>query len=217
MKKLMAVVAWITVALAGSAWATVINSGFESGDFSGWNLSIPAGATAAVTGNHTSDLGHLYTPVAGNHFALLKTDGPGNITMISQQVSLLAGESIDGWAAFDAQDYVPYMDWAYVQIMDPSGAITATPWFEQIGGTVPSYADTPWTYWTWTAGSTGTYMLTYGVANSGDSGMDSYALFDSGDRGEQPVPEPGTMLLFGVGLCGFAILGKKLGPSAPSQ
>jgi hypothetical protein len=66
---------------------------------------------------------------------------------------------------------------------------SATTLFASNVAAVGNYGETPWTFWTFTAGSTATYLLEYKVANQVDNGLDSYALFDAA-----VVPEPSTFI-----------------------
>lgn len=201
MKKLLVLCAALLMAAVSQNSYALINSGFETGDFSGWTSYVPSGAGAWVVPSHTGDQGTSYLPPEDSYFALLKTDGPGSYTTLSQTFSILSGYGIDGYAAFDARDYKPYNDNAWVKIYDASGtSLLATPWYADVNG-LGNYADGPWTFWQWLAPADGTYMVKYGVANVGDSGYDSYALFDAKDSGV--IPEPATMSLLGFSLLGL--------------
>ncbi|MCK4303006.1 MAG: PEP-CTERM sorting domain-containing protein [Candidatus Eisenbacteria sp.] len=191
--------------MTGMASALLVNGGFEIGDFTGWTVNVPHGASAGVVANHTGWGGTFYTPVEGSWFALLKTDGPATYTTARQSLSLPAGGWFSGHAAFDWRDYDPYNDVAYVKIYDGSMALVATPWSES-GVGHPDYWDGPWTPWSWTATAPDTYTLELGVANIGDSVLDSYGLFDANVG---VIPEPTTMLLLGLGLVGLSGLGRK--------
>jgi hypothetical protein len=152
--------------------------------------------------------GLTYSPVEGSYFAVLEagTDD-GVYSTLSQGIAMSAGESLFGLAAFDYRDYDPYDDSAYVKILDNLGNEIATPWFEN-GLAHPDFWDGPWTSWTWTAASTDTYFVQFGVANMGDNQANSAALFDAVGS-TAPVPEPATMLLMGTGIAGLIAARRK--------
>ncbi len=166
----------VTTCLTAGANA-MTNPGFETGDTSGWTMILPPGTWAGVVVQHNGDRGTTYAPPEGRYFLLMKTDGPGSYTRAEQAVTLQAGGVLSGWAAFDAQDYVPYNDNASVRIFDSSGVLVATPWYSDVA-IVGDYGDGPWTLWSWTAPNEGTYTVRYQIANVGDNILDSFALFD---------------------------------------
>ena len=180
--------------------SSLVNLGFETGDLTGWASS----GNASVVASHGGASGTTYNPVSGNYFARISGGNVGTYYMLAQAFTAASGETIGGWAAFDYRDYHYYNDFAQVQILDPSGALLATPW-SVFGNNVPNYYDGPWTQWSWTAPSAGTYVLVYGSANGGDSALSSYGLFDAGPV----IPEPESMMLFGTGLFGLIGLRRK--------
>jgi len=200
MKKTIAVAFVLGCTMVSTGYATFINPGFETGDFSGWTLSN-AGLGNVVT-SHQGDAGSLYLPVEGSYFARLYAGaGAGVYTMLSQPILLNSGDILSGWAAFDYRDYHPWDDAAYVKVYDGLGSVVATPWYEH-GTAHSNYWDGPWTKWSWTAPRNGTYKLEYGVANFGDNSASSAALFDT-------IPEPITLFLFGAGLIGLGLRKRK--------
>jgi len=150
--------------------------------FNDWNYEIPVGGSKAIVPYHQGGNGTYYTPVQGGSMLELKTDGPGSYTNASKDFEMLAGEIIEGWAAFDARDYWPYMDNASVVIRNNAGDIIATPWYCDVG-MVGDYGDGPWTYWSWTAPTDGVYTVEFKVTNDQDNGVDSFGLFDMPDTG----------------------------------
>jgi hypothetical protein len=193
MKKfcLILFICFIIGSFIGIAEAGLINGGFETGDFSGWSLTIPDGATANVVTSHTGISTNPMTDVAefspqeGKYFLELKTDGPyDDVTMAFRYIWMEKGDILSGSAAFDSGDAF-LNDSASVKIYDGGGVLVGTPW--------ETYEpdDRDWTPWQWTAESADTYKLVYGVSNSFTSQFDSYALFDA-----TSVPEPCTMILF---------------------
>ena len=107
----------LSLSIPVTAATDLTNPGFETGDFTGWVVTLNPGASAAAVSSFTSDGGTNYTSPPGNYFALLKTDGPGSETIISQTFMADAWDCIGGRAFFDAQDW--YNDYAYVKIIDP--------------------------------------------------------------------------------------------------
>ncbi|MHC4403225.1 MAG: carboxypeptidase regulatory-like domain-containing protein, partial [Planctomycetota bacterium] len=157
---------------------SIVNPSFDTGDLSGWDVYTPPGGSAsAVTSYSNTYSSGTYTPVDGTHFALLKTDGPGSYTTVSQTFSAQIGDTISGWAFFDAEDYLPYNDTAVVAVKS-GGTTVATLFFENIQS-VGSYGQTPWTYWEYEFTAAGGYSLEAKMANTGDNVWDSYMGLDA--------------------------------------
>jgi len=203
------------VALNGVGQAALINPGFETGDFTGWTTDTNPGAPAEVVTSHDETPSttpgdtskYTYSPMEGNYFALLKTGVGDNANEVYQQISLAAGDTLSGYAAFDAGDfmethpdlYPEWNDYAYVRIYDSSNTLVAEPWYCDVE-TVGDYSYSNWELWAWTTASAGNFTLVYGVVNYEDLNGDSYALHDT-------VPLPGSVLLLGSGLMGLGLLG----------
>lgn len=204
MKKATTVLLLMMLGCMATAQASITNPGFETGDFTGWTTSVPYGATAKVVTSHASG-STTYYPVFGNYFAELKTDGGGAQNTVQQSFTILSGQTIQGYAAFDWGDYGGWVDPAKVEILSGTSVI-ATPW-AQSGAGHPSYWDGPWEYWSWTSATTQTVTLRYRIANTADSSFDSYALFDASEP--QPagvIPEPASLLVWSA-LAGLGIVG----------
>jgi hypothetical protein len=170
---------------AGPGKDIIENGSFEAPFIPWWSLSIPPGGSAQRVTTHTGDMGKVYYPVDGNKFALVKTDGPGSLSIVSQSFAMYPGMRIKGWAFFDSRDwYPPYQDYAQVLIKDATGAVVATPWYEDSttnANPTPYdvYWDGPWTEWWWEAELEGTYYVELQITNCLDSLLDSMAGFDA--------------------------------------
>jgi hypothetical protein len=187
---------------AGSAHAALLNSGFETGDLTGWAASLSGGAATVVTSNSTSYGGDItYLPPEGSFFLAI-TSGSANLWQtVTQSLALTAGESIGGLAAFDWGDYPSYYDGARVRVLDVAGAQIAQPFYLD-GVGLPSGYNGPWTAWSFTAQTAGTYTVEYAARNTSDGGgpNQTFGYFDA----TQQVPEPASLALLGLGLAGLA-------------
>lgn len=155
-----------------STSAFALNEGFETGTTTHHLVTVPSGGSAEVV-NYFEN----YLPAEGGHFLLLKTNGPGSYTTARQAYKLKAGDRLTGFAAFASRDYLPYNDNAQVRIRYGLN-IVATPFSADVASTGTN-VDGPWTPWSYTAPADGLYIVEYRIANEGDSGVDSYALFDA--------------------------------------
>lgn len=166
------------VFLAAAAFAFVAspafaqtNLNFETGNLAGW---VTSGSAAAAT-SHTGYKGTQYTAPQGNYFA--KITAGCYTSYIAQKFDLVQGQTIRGYAAFDARDYTPYNDSAKVVITAAYGG-SSTAWYSDVY-TVGTYGDGPWQQWSFTAPSTGNYKFVYQVSNYSDCGLSSVGMFDS--------------------------------------
>jgi len=194
MLKLAAVAAPIMLA-ATPALADPINLGFEDATLAGWN-----GNGAMVTpelGAYTAHEGVLFGAVTAGL-------GMDVFSTLSRSFNLKAGGTISGYAGFQANDYVPYNDSAYLKVNDTN----LLSW--DVAG-VGNYGASGWTFFNFVAPTDGTYTLELGVANHGDNGLDSQAVID-GVQATGMVPETATwgMMVLGFGLAGSAIRRRRM-------
>ena len=203
MKRLNALTLAAGLAFASSAaQAALVNAGFETGNFSGWSVTIPPGGAANV--QSTPGAGGI-TPFAGAYMAQLKTDGPGSFTTLSQSISLSVGGDVSGhvnWydAELASNQPAQYNDTVMVQILNSANAVVATPFFDQHSGN--TQVVNGWQLWSFVASAADTYKVVYKITNGGDSIVDSFAYFDN-------IPEPASTALFGLGLLGLGFLRRR--------
>lgn len=174
----------LVLSLAGSVFAAAVyptNASFETGDTTGWTETIPAEASINVVTSFTSDAGTVYNAQDGMYFAALKTDGPGSLTKLTQPISVAAGDTVSGWAFFDAWDYWPFNDSAEVFILAADGVTVVASVFYSDVAAVGDYGETLWTSWSHTFASAGTYYVEAQITNSLDSVLDSYMGLDLDD------------------------------------
>jgi hypothetical protein len=170
----------LVLSLAGSVYAaaaSLSNPGFETGDTTSWTETIPSGGSINVVTSYVTDLSNTWTAKDGDYFAVLKTDGAGSSTALSQSVTVMTGDTISGWAFFDARDELPWDDDSAVVILDETLAIVDVPFYADVEG-VGDYGDTPWTAWSYTFTADGTYIVEARITNFGDDLGDSRMGFD---------------------------------------
>jgi hypothetical protein len=211
----------------GLAHTTPVNSSFESGDFSGWQLTMPHGVSQHQPRNRpagTAQVAPVWgqqfslrpprSPVDGSYLAILGTaedaffSGQRTYNLsLSQSLWLNAGDTVSGWSSFYNGDCAP-QDSAWVDILDVNGIELASPWREYSGGmslsdpnTTPYHTATPWTEWHWQAPAAGKYTLSLGMTTSGDDNAASFGFFDNlcVQATTNPVPEPSSVSLVLIG------------------
>jgi hypothetical protein len=178
LKKAGIVVALLAATQVANAATYSFNNGdFETGDLTGWTL----------TGTGGVDSVNQYE---GDYAGYIS----GGSTL-QQTAFINAGDTVSFMWRFIAGDYLPFNDLAFY-----------------VGGTyqkladvaaVGNYGDSGWRYFSWVADDTYVGPVIFGIANVGDSLLDSKLLLDA------PVPLPGAALLFGSALLGAGALGRK--------
>ncbi len=144
----------------------VSNGSFETNDLTGWSASGPASVVTSYAAE--PDSSPIYSPIDGSYFALL-TGGDADVyTSISQTITVVAGETISGWAFYDTNDYSPFEDDSAVSLQ-VAGPSTVATLFSASTFTVGDYGETHWTPWSYTFTMSGTYTLVAQVRNTIDN------------------------------------------------
>lgn len=167
---------------ANAAFAgTITNGDFASGDLSGWNANGPV--TVASSGSY-------------NYANLSAGMGTNVYTTLSQVIYLQAGDVLSGMAQFFAYDYLPYNDDSYV-------SIGGTYLFTSSVSAVGNYGASALTTFSYTAPTSGEYVLSAGVANYQDNNAAS--VLQLGQLSvTSDIPEPASIALMGLGVFGLA-------------
>ncbi len=215
MKKLVVGVLLLLLTNAASAFATnlLTNSGFETGDYTGW--SVGGNSTSfgvAIDGTPITGANPLYDPdVVKVHsgqfagYAVVSTSPIVNITL-SQNVNILADTSYDvgfwfgsgaGYVTFGALELNIYIDGTQVF---HNGYTAFQP---------NDYKNLSTVY---TSATDKMVTVTYDFAASGTAlvGASFDDFYFTGEPGTAAVPEPSTFILLGAGLGGFALLRRRM-------
>lgn len=230
MKRILPILLTVGLIVGGLAFnssANLINGSFESSTFSGWQLSISSGQSAAQRGyrpagaasvvpawGQTTELSPIRTARDGNRFAMLETLAQGNFIghrsyyiTLQQRLVLTAGTTLSGWASFYNGDTDGH-DSAWVKILNAAGNTIATPWSEYSGcgptldfDGVGHREASPWTPWSWQTPEAGSYTLSFGMTTTDDNNLASYGFFDGllVSPAALPVPEPSALALVTLG------------------
>lgn len=165
---------FLMVPAVSAAVPTLTNPSFETGSLDPWNSVVPVYGSAGVVPSYNTK-----NAINGSYFALLKTDGPGSYTTISQSFTAQVGDTISGYAFFQSWDNGGfYNDNAMVRIMQENSEIETV--FYSDSNAIGYSNSTPWTFWSYTFSATGTYTIEARVANVGSGTYDSYMGLDLG-------------------------------------
>jgi hypothetical protein len=163
-------------ALAAPLWG-MTNEGFETGDFTGWAVDTGVYGGASVTTFFEGEYSY-YPYCSGYYFAVLRNGAQGEDTTISQDFTISEGETIEGFAFFLTHESFQspvFNDNGSVDIMDGDALVQRVFYADTYD---PNHPATPWTYWSWTATSSGNYTLLARVVNMGDDDFSSYIGLD---------------------------------------
>jgi len=205
------------LAVAGPAQANITNGDFETGNFTGWTLvkqgtPLTTNDSRVVVGSVT--LGPpatqiTHTAQAGNDFALLRagagTGSTNYTTLTSQAFSAGAGQTLSGFAFFQANGILVNNDDAYVQILQGNHIL-----FSSNVATVGVGKSTPWTAFSYDfTGVAAQYTIQAGIRNNVSTtdpsalGLDSVSLGIT-HHGSPATPEGSSLFMLIAGGLPFA-------------
>jgi hypothetical protein len=177
----------MALAAVTTAPALAGNNDFETGELSYWTVNTPfSGATDS----------YGYAPISGLYFAYIDSGLGMNVySTLSQSFALNTGQTISGYAGFRTNDYLPYNDDAYL-------AINGTSLLAWSVASVGDGGSSGWTHFSFTAPTSGNYLLELGVANRVDNNVSSTAVLDGVRIDGVPEPASWAMMVGGFGLVG---------------
>jgi hypothetical protein len=156
------------------------NGGFESGDLSGWaNPPTQYGIVATNVTSHQAADGPAYAPVEGTRFALLPSGYGGRPTSLSKDFHAEAGDTIRGWAFFDAGDTLDIGNDDSARVTIKAGTATVATPFSASVSTVGNFGQTPWTQWSYTFTEAGNYRVEATCRDDNDPTNTSYLGLDA--------------------------------------
>jgi hypothetical protein len=166
------------------------NGGFESGDFSGWDLLDSPSAEDGVVATDNGFLNYGAESGAWFFASAVSTDTPSSL---SQTFSDIAGQqlTLSGWAIGDPNT------------KDGLGEITYFFNNQQLGA--PTVTGT-WTQSTFHVTASGSDIFTIQFGDNGSFiGLDNFSV-SSGLSTSRDLPEPSTWIMMLIGLIGMGSL-----------
>ncbi len=207
-------------AVSSPSYATIINSGFESG-LADWTTNNPPNVSA-VTSHFASNGSPIPTvtilPTEGNKFALIKAGSPAT-TLLSSPFFVDLGDTIKFDWFFSAEDYMPFNDYSGYSLQVLIGGVSVASNILSQVATVGDFGLTGWNGASITAPFGGNMELQFYSVNGLDFGLSSVLGIDNIQHNSEngvghpsSVPEPSSLALIGVGIIGMMSFSRRRSP-----
>lgn len=190
----------------------IYNGGFEGGFSSSPNWSVSEAGTGTLQGVISASklaASGTWGPKEGSYFLMIKSVEPNVNTILFQEITLQAGETVSGWMAIDA--YLKSFDYADNDYVEVCILAESTPLFVKtftVTDLKEGRVSLDWQYWSWTAPATSGYKIELRAMDdtSKYGAMTWWGLFDGIAVTSSLVPEPGLLPLLSTGLVSVSML-----------
>lgn len=175
----------LSLGIAGTAQAQIVNGSFETGNFSGWTL-IGYGGVQGASYSPTDGIraGVITTGGSASPSTIASLLGTGPLggtagSALSQIISADAGTTITFDYRFVCNDYMPFDDFAGVAIDGQVIILGRVENCDGLGGGPPGFEDAnPWATYTHTFNTSGSHTVGFFVLDLLDTAVDSGLVID---------------------------------------
>lgn len=166
------------------------------------NESIFASHSYTADGVTYSDAANMAIITAAN--ASLGFYGGTTGSILSQAVQANAGDTYSFWWLFDAQDYLPFNDFAKFYVWNYGNGGPVSSLLSDIA-TVGNYGNSGWHQFTYTFTESFNGVVGFMSSNANDAVGPSTLVIGTYAPADVVTPEPSTIVLVGAGLMGLGL------------